>query len=742
MPDESLSRPPARRARALPRLLAATVVALLVATGVGGSPLGSNSALSSNAALRIAAVSRPGVIKSVCAYTHTAADDPIVKPGQPGAAHSHDFFGNTTVDAFSTLETLKAGDTSCNFAEDRSGYWVPTVYRNGTAVRSSQIVAYYTLDGADAASVRPHPEGLRLVAGDSMATTAQSLDVTSWRCVDSSEQPTSDYSSGVPSCAAGNSLQLSVHFPQCWDGTSLDSANHKSHLAYLANTRASCPADHPVLLPSLTLFALYPITGGSGVTLASGGQYSAHGDFFNAWEPARLADLVTGCLVQNMSCGPGLLTVDETFSTESQAMNFNVRLSSSSPSTVEVDYATGDVTAVAPGDYTAVSGRLTFPPGSLAQTVTVQIVDDSLSENDEALVLNLSNPVNAALGTDSRIGTILDNDSGGTISAGDATRAEPVSGTRALTSTLTLSEVSDRTVTVQYTTVDGTAVQPADYAAASGTVTFAPGVTTKTVGVAINADSLSTEGNETLTLVLSNPANASISDGTALLTITDPTVVPKLYVANATTPESGTASFLVTLSTAASSAVSVDYAAVAGSATSPADFPATSGRLVIPAGSTAGYIQVPIVQDAISEGDETFQLVPSNATGAVIITKSATGIITDDDPLPTLEITDASVPEPSSGTRTLKFTVRLTGAVGRAVTFNWATSNGTAVAPGDYVAASGSLTLPVGVTTKTISVTVNADAINEGTEAFNVILSSVVGAMPGDFNALGTITPP
>lgn len=728
-----------RGARSSRRPLALAVAILLAGSVMACEPLTPSS--SPSAAVRIGSVSAPGVIKSVCSYSHSAADDPIVKPGQPGASHSHDFFGSPTVNAFTTLETLKAGDTTCNFGEDRSGYWIPTLSRNGVAVRSSEIAAYYTANGADPASLQPYPEGLRLVAGDSMATTAQSLGVTAWRCIGADTQPTGSYASSIPTCAASDSLQLSVHFPECWDGTNLDSVNHKSHLAYLAGAAATCPGSHPVLVPSLTIFALYPIAGGSDVTLSSGGQYSAHGDFFNAWEPARLADLVSGCLVSNMACGPGSILVDETSSDEAHAMAFNVKLSSPSPSTVEVDYATEDVSAVAPGDYTAVSGHLTFPPGSMVQTVTVTVVDDALSENTEAVLLRLSNPVNAGLSGASGIGTIVDNDSGVTITAGDASRAEPTSGTTVLSSTLTLSEVSDRDVTVQYTTVNGAAVAPSDYLAASGTVTFAPGVTSKTVGVTINADTLYTEGSEALTLVLSNPTNVTIADGTAVLTITDPTVAPKLYVADTTTTESASASFLVTLSTAASSPVSFDYATVNGSAAAPADFQATSGRLVIPAGITSAYIQVPIAQDVLSESDETFQMVPSNATGAVIITNSASAVILDDDPEPTLKITDAIVAEPTSGTRSLRFTVSLTGAVGQAVTFNWATGNVTAVAPGDYTSASGSVTFPVGVTTKTITVTVKSDAVSDGVETLKVTLSAVVGAVAGDFSATGTITP-
>jgi Domain of unknown function (DUF1996) len=66
-----------------------------------------------------------------CRYSHTLADDPIVFPGQPGASHVHDFFGNVTTDAASTVESMLAGETTCRAASDTAGYWAPAVYLNG-----------------------------------------------------------------------------------------------------------------------------------------------------------------------------------------------------------------------------------------------------------------------------------------------------------------------------------------------------------------------------------------------------------------------------------------------------------------------------------------------------------------------------------------------------------------------------------------------------------------------------------
>src|SRR5207244_7167809 len=88
-------------------------------------------------------------------------------------------------------------------------------------------------------------------------------------------------------------LELRVNFPDCWDGKRLDSLDHKSHMAY--SRGFVCPRSHPVKVPQIRLMIRYPITSGRGVTLSSGGQLSAHADFFNAWDEHVLARLVADC---------------------------------------------------------------------------------------------------------------------------------------------------------------------------------------------------------------------------------------------------------------------------------------------------------------------------------------------------------------------------------------------------------------------------------------------------------------
>jgi hypothetical protein len=233
-----------------------------------------------------------------CRFSHMAPDDPIVFPGQPGASHHHSFVANRTTDAFSTFASLRAGGTTCRRTADTAAYWMPTLYQGTTVIEPMGATVYYRR--ATLAVVHTFPNGLKMIAGDSKATAPQDLRITSWNCgIAGGVRP----SSTVPTCPdrRGSFLRLHVRFPSCWDGASLDSADHKSHLAYAE--RGACPASHPVPVPAIELIYRYPTLGGSDFSLSSGGQLSAHADFFNAWNPAQLQKLVNGCLNALVHCG-------------------------------------------------------------------------------------------------------------------------------------------------------------------------------------------------------------------------------------------------------------------------------------------------------------------------------------------------------------------------------------------------------------------------------------------------------
>jgi Domain of unknown function (DUF1996) len=239
---------------------------------------------------------------SVCTFSHRGPDDPIVKPDQPGASHSHDFFANITTAANSTLASLQHGGTTCSRRRDTAAYWVPTMLLDGQPVTPLGINAYYRTGRRDPASIRPFPSGLKIVAGNSKATGPQSPSIVTFSCQGLTE-PKQASSSVVPTCRTGRGLGLamSVHFPDCWNGKDLDSADHMSHMAY--SVRGVCPAEYPVPVPALTVHVKYAIAGGAAVSLSSGPAYTPHADFFNAWDQAELTKLVRDCINAQVECG-------------------------------------------------------------------------------------------------------------------------------------------------------------------------------------------------------------------------------------------------------------------------------------------------------------------------------------------------------------------------------------------------------------------------------------------------------
>ena len=189
---------------------------------------------------------------------------------------------------------------------------------------------------------------------------------------------------------------------------------------------------------------------------------------------------------------------------------------------VSVAFATSNGTATAGADYTTRTGTLNFAPGVTTQTFTIPILDDTVSEAEETVNLTLSNPTGGAtLGAPSTaVLTLTDDDAPPSLSVNDVTVTEGDGGLVNAVFTVTLSAASGLPVMVQFATADGTAMAPADYQGATGTLTFAPGQTSRTVTVLVNGDALD-EADETFFVNLSNPANATIADGQGVGTITD-----------------------------------------------------------------------------------------------------------------------------------------------------------------------------------------------------------------------------
>ena len=258
-----------------------------------------NTAGAARSKLRSPPLNGVGFI-SVCGFSHRGADDPIVYPARPGVSHDHSFVGNVSTNAFSTLASLRAASGTCRRPGDTAAYWAPTLLVAGTAVPPLDAIIYYRR--RTDARVNPFPAGLKIVAGNSQAFTPQSILVTYWDCGDVSDVPRS---STVPTCG-DSKLRLTVNFPDCWNGKSLDSIDHKSHMAYSRGGR--CSGAHPVAVPAISLVYRYTVPAverASDIYLASGSPYSAHADFINAWQQGALAKLVSSCLNRYRHCGTG-----------------------------------------------------------------------------------------------------------------------------------------------------------------------------------------------------------------------------------------------------------------------------------------------------------------------------------------------------------------------------------------------------------------------------------------------------
>jgi len=202
---------------------------------------------------------------------------------------------------------------------------------------------------------------------------------------------------------------------------------------------------------------------------------------------------------------------------------FTVTLSPSSIATVTVNYATTDGTAVAGSDYVAKSGSLTFQPGETTKTVAVTIFGDTAYEPDETFFLDLSGINGAVLADDRGQATVVNDDSGLLLSVGDVRVTEGNAGSpqAVFAVSMLVAVPAGQTVTVNYTTADGTAWAGSDYQATSGTLTFTEGQSSRTVAVPLLPDSLDEPDEETFTLNLSNASGALIVDAQGVATIVD-----------------------------------------------------------------------------------------------------------------------------------------------------------------------------------------------------------------------------
>ena len=410
---------------------------------------------------------------------------------------------------------------------------------------------------------------------------------------------------------------------------------------------------------------------------------------------------------------------------------------------VTVTLTTGDETAVSPADYTATTTILTFEPGQNSQTVEIPISDDALDETDETISLTLSDlSSNAEPGTPlSAVLTIADNDEPPTI----AFAAAGLGGDEGTTATATvqLSGPSAKTVTVAYSTSNGTAAAGSDYTAASGTLTFAPGQTTATFGVALLDDALD-EAGETVLLTLSSPTNSTLGDpNPATLTIGDNDAPPTVQAdpAAVNVPENGgTAVVTVTLRVVSGQAVTVTYGTVGETAVSGTHFTPTSGTLTFSPGETSHTVSVPVLDNNSMNGNKTFRVDLSSPVNATLGADDAATVTIEDDELPLVSFAEAAVMVAEDAGEAV-LTVELDRVGVMPVTVDYVAEGETAVSGADFTPTSGTLTFTPGETSQTLTLPLLDDTMDEESETVVLRLQAMQGGNAGTLTeAVVTLT--
>ncbi len=420
----------------------------------------------------------------------------------------------------------------------------------------------------------------------------------------------------------------------------------------------------------------------------------------------------------------GAMSSDE----DDGVVNIQIDLSNPSDAALTVDYVVTAGTATASGtDYTLSGTTVTIAAGQTTANLSLTIVDDVISELTETAEITLSNPSGATVGVPGiHTHSIIDNEvlpkinfAAASASTGEATATQNI--------TVTLSGTSSQAVTADYAVTGGNATgSGTDYTLASGTLTFAAGMTSQDITITIVNDVLA-EGNETVEVTLSNP-NSYAALGTTTLhthTILDDESAPTVQYAVSTSNANenvGSHTIQVTLSAVDSVAVTVDYAVTGGSATAGGtDYTLANNTLTFASGETVKNIVIPVVDDSLGEDDETIEITLSNVAGGVstlgALDEHTFTINASDAPTVQYSATTSSEDEDVSGGAHY-IAVALSNVADADVVVDFSVTGGTASGSGtDYSLLTASpLTITAGQTVATIALSLNDDAIYEDDE--------------------------
>ena len=441
---------------------------------------------------------------------------------------------------------------------------------------------------------------------------------------------------------------------------------------------------------------------------------------------------------------PQELAVNE----QDATVNLQVNLDQTSGQRIFVDYFTQNGSAVSGvgNDFLETSGTLIYEPGQLTALIQIPLINDNLSEADETFYLKLENPVNAFNEAAANIANINNQAairirSNGTSPTFQVTLTEPVRVTEGATSVsvgVSLSETSGQPISINYSTLDGSAESGKDYIAKTGTLVFAPGEVEKVIDVALYDYDIY-EGDEQFSVVFSVNANEAVVLGVSNLSITivDNESTPVFSVENTVVNESDqSVNVLISVFPASAQAISVDYRLAAGTAVpvstgSAGDYTDGAGSIVFDNENVLSKtISIPIENDLLFELDENFELILENPSfNALLNNGKATATITinSEDIKPTASVLSFVSGLESTGTARIDVSLDSVSGVDTIVSF--ATSpivDGVFATAGiDYIAIpNGMLTIPAGNLFSSINVEIIDDRLYENTEYFLLDLTN------------------
>ncbi|MCW2943213.1 MAG: hypothetical protein JWN00_6198 [Actinomycetia bacterium] len=245
---------------------------------------------------------------------HQNPDNFIVAPGvSNGAHHTHDYVGNLSTDGFSTDQSLQAAGTTCQRG-DKSAYFWPVLRIRGQGNDTGQDGNVGTIlqpasvrlqfRGNNGAKVAAMPSFLRAITGNAKAASQAGVNANAkWTCTGFEDRTTTKY----PLCPGNSKVERILDFPSCWDGTNIDSANHRTHIVFPAAASGICPQGFKPV-PQLRMVLAYNVPSAQGRSIALDSfpeelhnPVTDHADFENVM-PASLMRHVVTCINRGLRC--------------------------------------------------------------------------------------------------------------------------------------------------------------------------------------------------------------------------------------------------------------------------------------------------------------------------------------------------------------------------------------------------------------------------------------------------------